>query len=192
MAARLSETEVLDPGTAEAWHAWLEAHHDTSPGVWLVIGKKGNPVTPLAYEQAVEEALAFGWIDSTVNRLDEHRVKQLYTPRRRGSTWALSNKCRVERLAAEGRLQPAGTAVIEAAKADGTWSMLDDVEALVVPHDLAEALASNPQASAGFHALPDSAKKQALYWVISAKRPETRARRIQVTVEAAAAGKPPR
>lgn len=192
MAARLSGLELVDPGSAEAWRAWLEEHHATSPGVWLVLGKKDNPVNALRYEQAVEEALAFGWIDSTVNRLDEHRIKQLFTPRRSGSTWALSNKRRVARLIAEGRMQPAGLAVIAAAKADGTWNLLDDVEALVVPSDLADALSADACAAAGFEALPVSAKKQALYWVLSARRPETRARRIQVTVEAAAAGEPPR
>lgn len=193
MASLIEELERIEPDSAEAWRAWLAEHHATSPGVWLAVGKKGGTRTSLTYEQAVEEAVAFGWIDSTVRRLDEHRFRQLFTPRRPGGNWAASNKARVAKLLAEGRMQPAGRAVVEAAKADGSWNLLDDVEALVIPADLADALASDPSAASGFDRLPDSARKQLLYWIGSARRPETRARRIQSTVEAAVAGRmPPR
>ena len=117
----------------------------------------------------MEEALCFGWIDSTVNRLDAHRFKQLFTPRKPGGTWARTNKERVERLIAAGLMTPAGLAPIEAAKADGSWTLLDDVEGLVVPEDLASALHASPAAERGFHDLPDSQKKMALYWIQTAK-----------------------
>ncbi len=101
--------------------AWLEHNHASSPGVNLAIGKKGGRATALTYDDAVEEALCFGWIDSTARRLDDDRYTVLFTPRKRGGTWARTNKVRVERLIAEGRMTPAGISVIEAAKADGSW-----------------------------------------------------------------------
>jgi uncharacterized protein YdeI (YjbR/CyaY-like superfamily) len=156
------------------------------------VGKKGNSVTTLTYEDAVQEALCFGWIDSTVNRLDAHRFKQLFTPRKPGGTWARTNKERVEKLIASGSMTPAGMAPIEAAKADGSWTLLDEVDALVIPADLAAALGADPAAAHAFEALPDSPKKLALYWIQTAKRPETRAKRVAETVRAAAEGRAPR
>jgi uncharacterized protein YdeI (YjbR/CyaY-like superfamily) len=190
--ARLADLPMIEPRTREEWRAWLEANHATSPGVWLAIGKKGFTVTTLTYEEAVREALAFGWIDSVVNRLDAERFKQLMTPRKKGSIWARSNKQRVEQLIAEGRMTPAGREVIEAAKADGSWYSLDDVEALLVPEDLATALAADPPAAANFDAFSASARKMILYWIAEAKRPETRAKRIGQTVAAAREGRSPR
>jgi uncharacterized protein YdeI (YjbR/CyaY-like superfamily) len=156
------------------------------------VGKKGSTVTSLTYDEAVEEALCFGWIDSVVNRLDGDRFKQLVTPRRPGSAWARSNKARVERLLEQGLMEPAGLAAVEAAKADGSWSALDDVEDLVVPDDLAAALAAEPAAARYFYGLSDSARKLSLYWIASAKRPETRAKRIEQTARNAAEGRPAR
>jgi uncharacterized protein YdeI (YjbR/CyaY-like superfamily) len=188
---RLADLEFVEPLDRAEWRSWLETHHANSPGIWLAVGKKGNPVTKLSYEDAVQEALCFGWIDSTVNRLDEHHFKQLFTPRRRGSTWSPTNKERVERLITEGLMTPAGLAPIEAAKADGSWTLLDDVEALVMPEDLRSALHNSPAAERSFRDIPDSQKKMALYWIQTAKRPETRARRILETVRAAAEGRGP-
>ena len=189
---RLADLEFVEPADRAEWRAWLAAHHATSPGIWLAVGKKGNTVTKLSYEDAVEEALCFGWIDSTVNRLDAHRFKQLFTPRKPGGTWARTNKDRVERLIAAGLMTPAGLASIAAAKADGSWTLLDEVEGLVIPEDLASALRASPAAERGFHDLPDSQKKMALYRIQTAKRPETRARRIAETVSAASSGRLPR
>jgi uncharacterized protein YdeI (YjbR/CyaY-like superfamily) len=190
---RLTDLPLVELPDRAAWRAWLEANHLSSPGIWLAVGKKGNSVTALTYEGAVEEAVRFGWIDSTVNRLDGHRFKQLFTPRKPGGTWSRSNKERVERLTAQGSMTPAGLAVVEAAKADGSWNQLDEIEDLVVPADLAAALdVGPPGTAAAFGALADSAKKQLLYWVASAKRPETRARRIDETVRAVAEGRMPR
>ena len=183
-----SSFERVEPESRQQWREWLAENHAGSPGVWIVYRKPKSGLPSLTYDEAVEEALCFGWIDSTVNALDEYRFMQMMTPRKPGSTWAQTNKRRVERLIAEDLMTPAGMAVIEAAKADGSWTMLDDVENLVVPDDLAAALAENPEAESTFSAFAPSAKKPILYYIKSAKRPETRARRIEKTVRMAARG----
>ena len=188
---RLAELPLVEPVDRSAWRLWLVGNHATSPGIWLAVGKKGNSRTALTYEDAVEEALCFGWIDSTVNRLDADRFKQLVTPRKPGGTWSRSNKERVKRLIAEGLMTPAGLAAIEAAKANGSWTLLDDVEDLIVPPDLAAALEKVPAAAAYVAGLSDSLKKMLLYRIASAKRPETRAKRIAETVRAADDGRLP-
>jgi uncharacterized protein YdeI (YjbR/CyaY-like superfamily) len=169
----------------DAWRAWLASNHDTSPGIWLVIPRKGSTVPLPTYEEAVQEALAYGWIDSTGNRLDEQRTLLRFSPRKPGSVWASSNRARVERLIAEGRMTESGLAKIEAAKRDGSWALLEAVDALVVDDDLAAALDANPDARRNFDAFSDSVKKQVLYRVYSAKRPETRVRRIEEAVRLA-------
>ena len=188
---RLADLPLVEVAGRAEWRAWLERNHSTSPGVWLAVGKKGNTRTTLTYEETVQEALCFGWIDSVVNRLDADRFKQLLTPRKRGSVWARTNKARVERLLAQGLMTDAGLAAVEAAKADGSWQALDDVEDLVVPGDLATALAANPSAAEGFDSFTSSVRKMVLYRISEAKRPETRTRRIEQAVAAAAEGRPP-
>ena len=139
----------------------------------------------ISYDEAVEEALCFGWIDSTAGTLDEHRSLLYFARRRRASPWARSNKERVERLERDGLIAPAGRAVIDRARADGSWTIFDSVEALEVPDDLAASLADNPTAAACFEEFPPSAKKSILWWIASAKRPETRSKRISETVRQA-------
>lgn len=178
----LADLSFIEPGDRAQWRNWLEEHHAHSPGVWLAVGKKGNSVTRLDYPAAVEEALCFGWIDSVVNRLDEARFKQLMTPRKRGSTWALSNKERVARLAEQGMMAPAGLAAVAAAQNDGSWTLLDQIDALMIPDDLAAALTDNPAGRRAFEALPPSTRKQLLYWIASAKRRATREKRITEVV----------
>lgn len=192
MASNLESLEFVEPASRAEWHSWLEANAASSPGVWLAVGKKGNRRTTLMLTDAVEEAVAFGWIDSTVHRLDDDRFRQLYTPRRPGGNWSSSNKERVARLTEAGLMTPRGLAVVEAAKADGSWELLTDVEALVIPPDLAEELARDECAAAGWDALPVSSRQQLLYWLSTAKRPETRARRLAATVESAVTGRMPR
>ncbi len=192
MKPRLEDLPLIEPSSRAEWRQWLAENHASSPGVWLAVGKKGNTITTLTYDDVVEEALCFGWIDSTVRTLDADRFRQLLTPRKRGSVWATSNKERVARLTREGLMQPAGVAVVETARADGSWDLLDDVEALVIPADLAAALDAAPPAADNFAAFSTSVKKLALYWIASAKRPETRARRIAETAAAAAQGRGPR
>jgi uncharacterized protein YdeI (YjbR/CyaY-like superfamily) len=195
MAAKkpyLSELQLVEVKDRARWRKWLEKNHSVSPGIWLAIGKKGNAVSDLRYEEAIEEALAFGWIDGMAGRVDADRYKLLVTPRKPGSGWARTNKKRVERLLAEGRMTPAGLAAVELARENGSWTMLDDVEALVEPTDLTAALDADPGARQGWDALGASPRKMALYWIATAKRPETRADRIEQTVAAAAEGRAPR
>ena len=171
--------------TRAEWRAWLEQHHDSS-GAWLVSWKKatGRPFIP--YSEKVDEALCFGWIDSRTNRLDEERAMQLFTPRRPRSPWSRLNKQKVARLSAEGLMTPAGERMVETAKANGSWTVYDEVEEVVVPPDLAAALANDEAARGFFERFPESSKKAILWWIKTAKRPETRAARIAETVRAAA------
>lgn len=181
----IADAPQVQAGDRASWRAWLEANHATSRGVWLVTWRRGHgPV--LEYEDAVEEALCFGWIDSTAGRVDEGRSKLYFAPRRPGSGWAATNKGRVERLLAAGRVAPAGIAAIERAKADGSWTALDAIERGVIPDDLADALAEHPPAAEHFGAFPRSVRRAILVWIGSAKRPETRAARVSETAVRAA------
>ena len=168
-----------------AWRAWLEANHASATGAWLVSWRRGHGPR-VAYEDAVEEALCFGWIDSQGGNVDERRSRQYYAPRKATSGWAATNKARVERLIADGRMTPAGLAAIERAKANGSWTLLDAVEQGIVPDDLAGALAEHSPAAANFEAFPKSARRTMLEWVTQAKRPETRAKRVLEIATAAA------
>lgn len=176
----------IHPQTRAEWRAWLAQHHMDATGVWLISYKKATGKPRVEYEEAVEEALCFGWIDSKGSKLDDERTMLWFAPRRPGSGWSRPNKERVERLMAAGLMAPAGLAKIEAAKADGSWSALDAVEALEAPPDLLEALAANPPAQQYWDAFPRSAKRSILEWIGNAKRPETRARRVEETARLAA------
>ena len=178
----LDDAELIHADDRATWRAWLEANHASTRGVWLVTRRRVG----LGYEAAVEEALCFGWIDGTTGRLDDERGKQYFAPRKPRSGWAATNKVRIERLLAQGLLAPAGLAVIERAKADGSWTLLDAVERLEVPEDLAAALAAHPPAAEHFAAFPPTARKQMLTWVVTAQRPQTRASRVAAIAEAAA------
>lgn len=179
---------LYHPATREAWRAWLEAHQDDTPGVWVATWRTSTGRATVPYEAIVEEALCVGWVDSTVNTLDDERRLQLVTPRRPRSTWARSNKERVARLEAEGRMGPRGRRAIEVAKANGWWDILEDVEDLVEPDDLAAALDAVPAARRAWDAFPPSARKQMLFWVVSPVREDTRRRRVDTVVEKAARG----
>ena len=180
---------VVGPLERAAWRAWLIANHAASHGVYLAMwrsaatGREGVP-----YAEAVEEALCVGWIDAIYRMLDDQIAIQWFAPRRLGSGWASSNKARVARLTAAGLMLPAGLAVVQAAKRDGSWTLLDDVEALIVPEDLAAALAANPPGRHHWDAFSKSARRQMLFWIVQAKRPETRAKRIAEIAEQAARG----
>jgi uncharacterized protein YdeI (YjbR/CyaY-like superfamily) len=178
-----------------AWRDWLAENHDTAKGIWLAYYKKGSGKISITYPEAVEEALCFGWIDSVIRRLDEERYAQKYTPRSVRSIWSAANKARVARLTAEGLMAAPGLAKVEAAKRDGSWDRLNDVDRIGLggdlPADLVEALAREPQARAAFDRRPPSEKKMWGYWVLSAKKPETRARRVAETVKRVLAGRRP-
>lgn len=174
------------PKTRTEWRAWLEEHHTSKEGIWLISYKKGTGKPRIDYDEAVEEALCFGWIDSKANKLDEERSLLWFAPRQPGSGWSKLNKQRVERLMEQGLMMPAGLAKVEAAKQDGSWNALDVIEALEVPPDLEQALTSYQAAKQNFEAFPKSVKRGILEWIASAKKLETRAKRIQETAQLAA------
>jgi uncharacterized protein YdeI (YjbR/CyaY-like superfamily) len=178
--------DAVHPLTREAWRDWLEANHERGKGVWLVSFKKAAGKPRLEYDEAVEEALCFGWVDSKGASLDEERTMLWMAPRKAGSGWSRPNKERIERLLAAGRMAPAGLAKVGAAKADGSWELLDSVEALEIPPDLSAALDGHPPAREHFEAFPRSVKRSILEWIAVAKRPETRARRVEETARLAA------
>ncbi len=186
MPDTLSELLLLD---AAAWRAWLGVHHE-EPGVWLVLAKKGtSEPTELTYGQALDEALCHGWIDGQVRRRDERTYRQRFTPRRSRSQWSARNVGKVERLQAEGRMHPAGRAAIAQAKANGSWAAAYPGQASIeVPSDLADALAAEPAARAAFEGLSSQNRYAVLYRIHSAKRSDTRARRIERFVEMLARG----
>lgn len=184
-----AERPLLEVPDRAALHEWLARNHETSPGVHLAVSRKRGTTTELTYEDAVLEGLSFGWIDSTTHKLDEQRMSILFTRRKPTSTWSRSNKERVERLTREGRMMPAGMAAVEVAKRNGSWTLLDEIDSLAVPPELSEALAT-AGATAAWEAASASQRKMALYWIASAKRPDTRKRRLEAVVEAARTGRP--
>ena len=177
MADPLSELLLAD---VAAWRRWLDAHDEDQVGVELVLAKKGTDgPTELTYDQALEEALCHGWIDGQVRRRDERTYRQRFTPRRARSQWSKRNVGIVERLLAEGRMQPAGLAAVERAKADGRWEAAYPGQASIeVPADLLAALAAEPNAQANFELLSSQNRYAVLHRIHSAKRSDTRARRI--------------
>ena len=172
--------------TRAEWRAWLSANHATAPSVWLVTWRPHSGRSHLPYEAAVEEALCFGWIDSSGGSVDEERTRLYFAPRKPRSGWARTNKVRIEKLTAAGLMAPAGLAAIEAAKANGSWTLLDDVENLVVPEDLASSFEAHPPAAEHWAAFPKSARRAMLEWIVQARKSETRAARIAATATAAA------
>lgn len=190
MARPATDYPQVEVRSRAEWRAWLAANHDRSRGIWLVTFKRRHP-DYLAYDDQVEEALCFGWIDSLTRALDADRSMLLMTPRKPGGGWSAPNKARVARLEAAGLLAPAGRAVIEAARADGAWSKLDAVEALEVPDDLAAALAA-AGAREGYEAWPRSVKRGTLEWLLLAKTAPTRRARLDEIAASAARGVRPK
>jgi uncharacterized protein YdeI (YjbR/CyaY-like superfamily) len=156
---QLPENSV-HPKTRAAWRDWLEQNHTRTAGIWLISYKKATGKARFAYNDAVEEALCFGWIDSKPNKLDEERSLLWFAPRKAGTGWSKLNKERIERLLQQGLMQPAGLAKIEAAKANGSWNALDAIEALEIPPDLELALTKHEHAQQNFAAFPKSVKRE--------------------------------
>jgi len=179
---------VFTPRSRADWRSWLASNPDRQEGLWIVYRKKSSNLDGPAYDDLVEEALCFGWIDSQSRRVDGDRMMQWFSPRRKGGLWSALNKERIERLVADGLMTEVGQATIDEAQADGSWSQTDEVDALLVPPDLEAALDAAPEARAAYQALIDSAKKQYLWWIHSAKRPATRANRILETIRRLSAG----
>lgn len=185
----MSRVEVTE---VDAWRRWLLAHHAEATEVWVVTYKKHTGDRYLAIGELIREALCFGWIDSQSQGVDADRTSHRFTPRKPGSPWSGLNKQLIAELQAEGRMHPAGQALVDAARADGSWVFLDDVEALIEPADLAAALDANPDARHYWATFPPSTRRDCLLWVKTAKRRPTRDRRIASIVARSAVGMRPR
>ena len=180
---------VIHAETREQWRTWLAENSETARGVWLCSWRTQTGLQRCPYPDAVEEAICFGWIDSTNTILDEERGLQLYTPRRGKSSWTRLNRQRAADMETAGLMTEPGRRAIAAAQASGWWTILDTVEDLEDPADLVAALDSEPQARAHWEKFPPSARKQMLWSIVSAARAETRAARIAQIVTQAAQGK---
>ena len=171
---------ILTLASEAAWEAWLDAEHATSDGVWLKFAKKGSGVETVVYAEALDVALCYGWIDSQVARLDERFYLQKFTPRRARSRWSQINREKIEALTKQGRMKPAGLEQVELAKADGRWEAAYASPANVqVPDDLQAALDASPKAAEFWDGLNKSNRFAILYQLQDAKKPETRARRLE-------------
>ena len=188
MAKALERFERVEITERQQWRDWLSANHRQTDSVWVVTFKKGASQPRVPYDDLVEEALAFGWVDSLPRKLDEERTMLLMSPRKPGSNWSAVNKARIDTMTEAGLMHPAGLAKIEQAKADGSWNALDAVDRLEVPPDLATAFDQRPGSAEAFAAFPPSTRRGILEWIGNAKRPETRAARIAETAEKAARG----
>lgn len=177
-----NEREIFSPSDRLAWREWLLKNSDNSDGVWVIIQKKNSNIPGISYEEAVEEAVAFGWIDSKTKTVDAKSFKQVFTPRKPGSIWSKSNKNRIEKLQQKGLLTEKARIQIEEAKKDGSWNKLNKVDQIQIPEDFEKILCLNETAKKNFEAYSDSWKKQILWWIESAKREETRKKRIKSAV----------
>lgn len=185
------ERQTVYITSGKEWRDWLQQNHHLEQGVWLLCynAKSGNTVVP--WSDLVDEALCFGWIDSTRKTVDHHSFVQLFSKRKKQSTWSAVNKEKVQKLIEQGRMTKAGYECIEMAKQNGSWILLDEVEQLVIPDDLAGAFHDYEGSKAYFLSLSRSVRKMLLQWIVLAKRPETRAKRIhEVAVHAGLRQKP--
>jgi uncharacterized protein YdeI (YjbR/CyaY-like superfamily) len=181
MAKKLDTLELFHPANRQEWRAWLAENYDKKDGVWMVSYKRETGKSRVTYDEAVEEALCFGWIDSVPNKIDDERSKQLFSPRNLKSNWSKLNKERVAILIANGLMTQAGMEKIEYAQQNGQWTALDTVEALEIPDDLTAAFSLFPSAEVHFSAFPKSVKRGILEWILNAKTSETRQKRITET-----------
>jgi len=189
--ASIDPSDTFFAADRAAWREWLAARHDTAAFVWLLLHKKHVDEPSVAYDEAVEEALCWGWIDGLANRWDERSYAQRFTPRKPGSAWSESNVARVERLIAEGLMTPAGLALVEEAKRRGTWDQAASGRLELTPPELAAALAAAPPAAERWKAWAPTYRRQYISRVLAAKRPETRARRVAEVARRATAGLKP-
>jgi uncharacterized protein YdeI (YjbR/CyaY-like superfamily) len=182
----LNDLEQLAIKSPSDLRQWLTRNHQQAHSIWLVTYKKHMGDIHVPWSQIVDEALCFGWIDSLPRKLDADRSMLLLSPRKSGSVWSAVNKAKVERLIAEGQMMPAGLEKVMAAKGDGRWSFLDDVDQLIKPDDLKAAFANSPPAERNFDGFPPSSRRGILEWIKQAKTPQTRAVRIAHTADLAA------
>lgn len=188
---KINKIEQICPDTPSEWRKWLDMNHDRQNSVWVLFYKKNSPLANMTWTQAVDEALSFGWIDGRKQSIDEMSYRQYFSKRKPGSTWSKINKDKVKKLSYEGRMKESGLIVVERAKADGSWNLLDSIDALIIPGDLDQKLKEVHRADEHYNALSSSKKKMILYWIISAKRKETRRKRIDQTALSLAKGQMP-
>lgn len=175
---RKKEIETYCPKSRADWRKWLEKNHQSKQSIWLVYFKLSTKVASISWSEAVDEALCFGWIDSTKKTIDSEKYKQYFSKRKAKSNWSKINKDKVKTLIDQGLMEEAGHKSIAIAKENGSWTLLDEVEALIIPEDLKEEFANHKGSMEYFDNLSKSVKKVLLYWVVSAKRKETRQKRI--------------
>lgn len=180
---KMTERPLLYFKTPAEFRDWLAEHHDQSTGVYLVFYKLASGKPTMRWEEAVQEALCYGWIDSTVKKLDHEKRRQLFTPRKKKSVWSRLNKTYIKSLIASERMQPPGLDKINAAKKDGSWTALDDVENGIIPDDLQKAFDDNQMAFTNYHNFSPSYRKNYLYWIHMAKREATRQKRIKEIID---------
>lgn len=178
-------TEEFYPTSRAHWRKWLQKNHAKKQSVWLICYKIKSGKPSISWSDAVEEALCFGWIDSTRRPIDEERFMQFFTQRKASSTWSKVNKEKIERLIADGSMSNAGLKIIELAKQNGSWSVLDEVEADVIPKGLEKAFRSRKGSKQFFMSLSKSVRKQMLQWIVLAKQQETKQKRINEIAECA-------
>ena len=188
----LDDGEKVEAADAATWREWLEKNHRTSKGAWLVRARRDSGLTYVEYEDAIRQALCFGWIDGPVRTFDEATGGLWFAPRRPSSGWAATNKARLIELEAAGLMTEAGIRAVEVAKKNGAWTVFDNAEAMIEPDDLAAALDADADARAKWDAFPPSARKMGIGAVDSARRPATRAARIEKLVADAAEDRRPR
>jgi uncharacterized protein YdeI (YjbR/CyaY-like superfamily) len=179
----LGDIDYLYFKNAIEWREWLHENHSSSLGVYLIFYRVDSDFESMRWEEAVQVALCYGWIDSTVKKLDEHRRKQMFTPRKIKSVWSKVNKTYIEKLIKENQMHESGLRIIEIAKQNGSWESLDQVEALMIPKDLETAFQNNKLAFDNFNAFSKTYKKSYLYWLNQAKKDETRKSRIEDIVK---------
>lgn len=174
----MKNIEDYCPNNKKEWRGWLELNHEKRDAVWVVFYKKKSIDHNLSWSDAVDEALCFGWIDSTKKRIDDERFRQYFTKRKAKSNWSRINKEKVKALIGEGLMRAKGFESIEVAKQNGSWTALNEVEALIVPEDLKKEFVNYAGSADFFEGLSNSGKRGLLYWIASAKRKETRLKRI--------------
>ena len=183
---QLNELETFCPSSQQEWREWLKEYHNSKQSVWLICYKKQTNIPTISWSDAVDEALCFGWIDSTRKTIDNDKFIQFFCKRKTNSAWSKINKEKTEKLIQNELMTPAGYKSIETAKQNGSWTILDEVEELLIPADLEKAFENYKDSKEFFLSLSKSAKKIILHWIVSAKRPETRQNRVNETAELAA------
>ena len=187
-----TDIEEYYPKTKNDWRKWLNKNHKTKQAVWLIMYKKQTGIPSLNWSDAVDEALCFGWIDSTARPIDGEKYKQYFTKRKPQSTWSKVNKVKIEKLIADGLMSEAGLASIEIAKQNGSWTILDEVEEMIIPKDLEKAFKAKRGSKDFFMSLSKSVRKGMLQWITLAKLEETKLKRINEIAELACEGKKPK